>query len=428
MSRSLDFSFASFFTSLFTAFSASRPAYVLLLAIVPLTGCFDDSSGPADGLPKQTYVAVGNSLTSGFQSGGLRSDWQRQGYPALLARQMGVEDFQLPIIDTPGIGTRKIAGQTTVPLFVDANGSITTRLLGRPVTELLSNSRLERPYNNLGVPGATARDFMFAHDSNTSQEKGNGFFNIVLRGGLFQNSSMMRQAIKQDPSILTLWIGNNDILGGVTAGTVIEGVTVTPTAAYSALMDAALDTLLRETDARIFMANIPSIVSIPYVTTVPTYVFNPATFQPAVDTSVKFLTEETGVKYVLLSALPEITAKIGVPTALGGTGVPLEAGLTLTEAEAAQADALTEGYNDYLKVKADANPDRLVLVDVNALLKRLTAGEVAGLTSTFVLLDSAHSAFSLDGIHPNSKGQKQIANLFLSAINTAMGTGYPLVE
>jgi lysophospholipase L1-like esterase len=408
--------------------STYRSACFLLLTVILFTGCLEETSAPASGPPPQSYVAVGNSLTAGFQSGGLRSDWQRQSYPALLARQMGVADFQLPIIDTPGIGSRKIAGLNTVPLFVDGTGSITTRLLGRPPTQLLTNARLERPYNNLGIPGATTRDFLHAYDSSSGQDKGNGFFNIVLRGGLFQNSTMLRQAVKLQPSVLTLWIGNNDILGGVTAGTIIEGVTVTPTAFYAGMMDAALDTLMRETHARIFMANIPSIVTIPYVTTVPTYVFNPATFQPAVDTSVRFLTEETGVKYVLLSALPDITAKKGIPLALGGTGVALGAGLTLTEAEASTAEALTEGYNAYLKAKAEANPNRLVLVDVNALLKRLTAGEIAGLTSTFILLDPAHSAFSLDGIHPNSKGQKQIANLYLGSINAAMGTSYPLVE
>ena len=405
----------------------------LFSSLIPLTavlvsGCFDDASGPESQAGAETYVAVGNSLTAGFQSGGLKSEWQRQSYPALLAGQMEIRDFQMPLIDTPGIGTRRIAGQATVPLFLDASGAITTRLLGKPVAQLLSNSRLQRPYNNLGVPGATTLDFLRAHDSGSAQDKSNGFFNIVLRGGLFQNSTMLRQAIKLRPDLMTLWLGNNDILGGIIDGTVIEGMTVTPVAAYSALMDAALDTLLRETTARIFIANIPSIVSIPYVTTVPTFIFNPATFQPAVDTSTRFLTEEAGVRYVLLSALPEITAKNGIPGTLGGTGQALGAKLTLTESEAATADALTDGYNAYLRAKAEAHPDRLTLVDVNALLKRLTAGEIAGLTSTFVLLDSARSAFSLDGIHPNAKGQKQIANLFLQSINGTMARDYPLLE
>lgn len=400
----------------------------LASGVIFVTGCFNGGSDSNDGVASETYVAVGNSLTAGFQSGGLRNDWQLQSYPALLAKQMGIADFQLPLIDSPGVGSQKIAGQTTVPLYVDSSGAITTKLLDRTVQELLLNDKLQRPYNDLGVPGATTRDFMYAYDSNTSQSKGNGYFNIVLRGGLFQNASMMRQAIRLQPKIMTMWIGNNDILGGITAGTVIAGVTVTPVSVYAALMDQALDTLLRETTAHIFLANIPSIVSIPFVTTVPTYIFDPKTFQPAVDTATKFLTAEANVKYVLLPALASITQKNGIPTALGGTGAPLAPGLTLTVSEAATADSLTDGYNAYLKGKADANPDRLTLVDVNALLKRLTAGGVPGLSSTFILLDPTHTAFSLDGIHPNSKGQKEIANLYLETINSALGRNYSKVE
>src|SRR5690606_18894194 len=257
---------------------------------------------------------------------------------------------------------------------------------------------------------------------------GNGLFNIVLRGGLFRNAGMMRQAIKLQPEIMTLWIGNNDILGGITNGTVIEGVSVTPLAAYADMMDRALDTLLRETSAHIFLANIPSIVTIPFVTTVPTYVFDPKTFQPAIDTATKFLTAEADVEYVLLPALSEIAERKGIPQTMGGTGTPLAGTMTLTRAEAAAADALTEGYNAYLSAKAASNPDRLTLVDINVLLSRLAAGEIAGLTSNFVLLDPAHTALSLDGIHPNSKGQKEIANHFLKAINGALGRNYPRVE
>src|SRR5690606_2733377 len=358
-----------------------------LATVILIAGCFDSGSEPGTGPAPQVYVAVGNSLTAGFQSGGLRSDWQEQSYPALLARQMGIPDFQLPLIDSPGVGTRSIAGQAAIPLFLDSIGTITTKLLGRPVSELLSNSRLERPYNNLGVPGATTRDFLYAYDSNTAQAPGNGLFNIVLRGGLFRNAGMMRQAIKLQPEIMTLWIGNNDILGGITNGTVIEGVSVTPLAAYADMMDRALDTLLRETSAHIFLANIPSIVTIPFVTTVPTYVFDPKTFQPAIDTATKFLTAEADVEYVLLPALSEIAERKGIPQTMGGTGTPLAGTMTLTRAEAAAADALTEGYNAYLSAKAASNPDRLTLVDINVLLSRLAAGEIAGLTSNFVLLD-----------------------------------------
>ncbi|MEO6097748.1 MAG: SGNH/GDSL hydrolase family protein [Fibrobacteria bacterium] len=415
----------------------SNPKFKLSVVTVAcvsvFTGCFVDSSDDDsdNGIKAQYYVAVGNSLTAGYQSGGLREDWQKSSYPALIAEKMGVADFQLPLIATPGIGRTKIGGKNTVPYYLDATGSITTRILDASVTSLLVNSRLDRPYNNLGIPGMTTKDFIYAYDSATSQSGNNGFFNIVMRGGLLNNTSPMRQAIRLKPTVLTMWVGNNDILGGITEGTIREvpdaSPTVTPTALYASLMDKALDTLLNETTARIFLANLPAITTIPFVTTVPTYVFLPETFQPAVSADVKFQTVEANVEYILVTALPLILGKHGVPAALGGLGDSLPANVTLTKTEADAAARLTNEYNAYLKSKADASP-RIDLVDVNALLGKLQKGELAPLTGAYPLLDPTNSAYSLDGIHPNSKGYKHITNLFIDAINSGMGKSYSRVD
>lgn len=398
-----------------------------LLACALLAGCFgaDDDEDDHDGVGAIRYVAIGNSLTAGFQSGGLRADWQRASYPAKIAEAMGIADFQIPTIDSPGIGRQKVGGKTGTPLIYNpATGSIAPVALEVESSALLSNRTLARPYNNLGVPGATAFDILHAYDSTTAQAGNNGYFNIVLRGGLFHNTSMLRQAIRQNPTHITMWIGNNEILGGITAGTVIKGVTVVPVESYSAVMDLALDTLMRETSARIFLANIPSITSIPFVTTVPKVVFDPATFQPH-PSNTPFLTREDSVEYVLLPALGEIAQKNGIPTALGGTGDTLAAGLTLTTAEVATAKELVDAYNAYLKKKADDNPSRITLVDVNALLTDLTDGKIPGLSSNFILLDPNQTAFSLDGVHPNAKGYKEVTNLFIRTINRTLDQEYP---
>ena len=407
--------------------TGSQMKLITILAASAMVGCFDSTNNDngGSGITAQYYVAVGNSLTAGFESNGLRADWQKESYPALIAKQMGVDaDFQLPLVDSPGIGG-KVNGKITEPLTLDSTGSAiaATKFLAVDPATLLSNKTLNRPYNDLAVPGCTTHDFIFASDSSTSQGN-NGLFNIILRPGLEGGLSMMRQAILLQPTVLTIWIGNNDILGGITSGTVIEGTTVTPVAAYKQMMDLALDTLLRETQAHIFLANIPSIPTIPFVTTIPTWIFKPD-FTPAVDTSTKFLTEESNVKYILLPALSYIQgSKMGVPAALGGSDVKIPASLTLTEEEAATATTLVEGYNAYLKAKCDANPTRLTLVDINALLEKLLKGEIAGLTGTFPLLDPAHSAFSLDGVHPNAKGYQQVANVYIDAINSALGKNY----
>ena len=401
------------------------------LAASVLTGCFKSNS-EADtdsGIKAQDYVAVGNSLTAGFESGGLRKDWQMVSYPVLLAKAMGIEDFQIPAIDSPGVGRAKIAGLKTEPLYIDSGAVTTKPLANQDITPLLSNRALNRPYNNLGVPGMTTLDFLKAYDSSSSQAGNNGYFNIVLRGGLTNNSPMVDQAIALKPKLMTLWIGNNDILGGIIDGTVIEGKTVTPVAYYTVLMDSAFKLLMTKTEAKIFVANIPSITTIPYVTTIPPVVINPATSTPVLDTAghmIPLLTVEANVKYVLLPALAYMKKGVGIPTALGGAGTKLDTNYTLTVEEAATAEKLTDGYNAYLKTKCEANAARLTLVDVNALLGKLTKGDLAPLTAKFPLLDPTNSAFSLDGIHPNAKGYKEVAKLFLGVINAKLTTTYKI--
>jgi len=394
---------------------------VLSLALV-FTACFK-STNDSNQEKEPVYVAIGNSLTAGFQSGGLRADWQKQSYPVLLAQQMGITNFQIPVVDSPGIGSAKGPnGEPATPLFLDATGHPTYKLLGVDPSTLLPNLSYSLPYNNLAVPGATTLDISTAYNAATSQAKTNGYFDFIIRGSVLNNTSMLHQAIRLNPDILSMWVGSNDILGGITAGTIIVGVTVTPTVIYKALMDNIFDSLLTKTHAHLFVANIPSITSIPYVTTIPRFVFDPKTF--AQDTTKPLLTEETNVKYVLLPALQALLTGTGFPTTSGGNGAKLAANLTLTQTEVDDANGLVDAYNVYLKAKADANPDRITLVDVNALLNNLTADKIAGLSGKYYLFDNDHTAFSLDGIHPNSKGYRAVANVYLDAINSALGKTY----
>jgi len=48
-----------------------------------------------------SYVALGNSITAGYQSGGINDSTQRQSYALLLARQMGTR-YAYPALTMPG--------------------------------------------------------------------------------------------------------------------------------------------------------------------------------------------------------------------------------------------------------------------------------------------------------------------------------------
>ena len=65
-------------------------------ALVVLAGCESKRSllgptSPAGGDIFKSYVALGNSITAGYQSGGINDSTQRQSYARLLAGQMGTQ-------------------------------------------------------------------------------------------------------------------------------------------------------------------------------------------------------------------------------------------------------------------------------------------------------------------------------------------------
>ena len=391
---------------------------LILLVIFSIQCSVDTPQAPEYQLQSYpiTYVALGNSLTAGYQSGGMRKDWQENSYPALLAKDLNISDFQQPIIDTPGIGPM-INGQLRTPYYFDGVSIKTDPLTVNP-EDLLSNKLLSRPYNNLGIPGATTKDLLYATNSATSQSGNNPYFDMILRNPNFGNSTPLQQAILLNPTLITLWIGNNDILGGVVSGTIVEGVTVTPVDSYRSMMDAIFDSLLNQTHANIYVANIPDIASIPFVTTIPPVIFNPETFQPVAG-NISFLTEEDNVKYILFSALDSILIGVGIPQQLGGTGRKLPGFFTLTEEEVDQVNSLVESYNSYLEEKASSN-NRIFLVDIHQLMKDLEEGKIEGLSAKFFLLDPQNTAFSLDGVHPNNRGYKYIEKEFLKVILNSM--------
>ena len=76
-------------------------------AIAAIVSCGDADSkvlGPVDptgGALFKTYVSIGNSITAGYQSGGINDSTQRQSYAVLLAKQMSTR-FAIPSLRAPG--------------------------------------------------------------------------------------------------------------------------------------------------------------------------------------------------------------------------------------------------------------------------------------------------------------------------------------
>lgn len=350
-----------------------------------------------------TYVALGDSLTAGYTSGSLVKTHQLKSFPAQIAGAAAVQGFQQPYVTEPGLPP-ELALQSLVPFVVIVPKATTP---GTP-----ENLALARPYNNLGVPGASTTDLL--------QTTSGGFHDVVLRG----QGTALQQGLALRPTALTVWIGNNDILGAVVRGSVIDGVTMTPVDVFRSNFQAII-AALRASGASVAAANIPDVTTVPYATAISRFVIDPATGEPLqVAGQPVPLLGPTGPltegALVLLSASSLIAQGIGVPAAVGGRGVPLPADVILDQSEIAVLRDRVGTLNQIIASTCSAAS--IPVVDVFALSQEFatTGRNVGGIRLTSAFLSGG--VFSYDGIHLTDIGYALVANEWIKVINERGGS------
>jgi lysophospholipase L1-like esterase len=320
-----------------------------------------------------------------------------------------VADFQQPLVTEPGIPP-EYALTRLVPTPIVAPKSDTA---GAP-----RNSGLARSFNNLAVPTATVGEAL------TRVTDNGGFHDLVLRG----RGSQVAQAVAARPSFVTVWIGNNDVLGAVIRGRAVEGQTVTPAATFRAAFQQVI-AALQATGARLVAANLLDVTAIPYATTLQRVVVNPQTGQPLLVNGqpVPLLGPEGPLPpgtLVTLAAGSLLAQGHGIPTAAGGRGTPLPDEVILDAAEVAFLQDRVNANNQAIAEICQAA--NVPVVDVNAFYRAvLSGGYVVGgvvLTNSFL----RGGVISLDGVHPTELGYAILANEWIRVINRAGGELEPV--
>jgi lysophospholipase L1-like esterase len=359
------------------------------------------------------YVAIGNSLTAGYQSGSLVETHQKFSYPNLIAQQLDIKDFEQPTVSWPGIPNIMTLESLTGSIG-NASGT------GAP-----TNATLNRPYDNLGIPGIILADMLVATDV-ASSYSGSAAIPLVLRE---QGTTVLQQMQSLSPTLISCWIGNNDVLGYATSGGVSPS---SPTSsgdfetAYTQLAMA-----LAGTGADVVLANIPNVTSIPFFTTLPGIVLD-ANKNPVVDSTGSFI-PLVGVNptnsLVLLTAAAAMAQGYGIPVELGGTGQPLPDQYFLNAGEINTILTATAEFNQIISDLADTYD--FALFDANEFFSSVVAnggfdpGEgLPVLTPSYI----SGGLFSLDGVHPSNLGYAVVANQFIEALNSQYDTEIQLVS
>ena len=273
----------------------------------------------SDGLPLTSgsadfskFVSLGNSLTSGYSDGALFIEGQKGAYPALLAEQfalVGGGSFSTPFM-ADNVGGFKVGGTVASGPRMYFNGSAPVSVSGTPSTEILNH--LTGPFNNMGVPGA--KSFHLLSNTYGSPAGIGSYANpYFVRFASTSSATILGDAVAQNPTFFSLWIGNNDVLSYATSGgTGVNQTGNTNPATYGAnditdptTFASVYSTIvngLTANGAKGVVANIPYVTSVPFFTTVPT---NPIPGLPAA--SAAQLNQ-------LFGAINQITTAIGQPS------------------------------------------------------------------------------------------------------------------
>lgn len=428
---------------------------ILLLILLPLLmffGCRErtDLTGPQTESGQadfSRFVTIGNSLTAGYQSSALFESSQMYSFGNMIAQQAGTE-FVQPLISDPGIG-----GQLKI---VSLSPFVTTQVQQQGT---LTNPGYAKAYNNLGIPGVVLADI--TQSSTATSYSHSPFIDIVLRG----KGSQLQQALSLNPTMITLWLGNNDVLGFATSGGFSPS---SPTDAntfgyiYRQVTDA-----LAASGAKVVVANIPEVTTIPFFTTVgPMFVqslqgtpvqgfyyqkhgqYNGSQASISQLTSYSMLFTLVSQSYLAYFGMPsgkfyrdhnvDITPLIalGILDTTQAFGLsdknPIPDALVLDSDEIQTAHQATAAFNASIAAAVTRHSSQFALADVNSLLSRVRQSDASGgmelygvnFSTTFV----TGGLFSLDGVHPTSRGYAVVANEFLKAINSKFKSSYPLID
>lgn len=458
----------------------------LLLVSLTLVACSSDDEAAvdpnsSDGLPLTAgsadfskYVALGDSFAAGFSDNALFIEGQKGAYPNILAQQfalVGGGDFTTPLMaDNVGgfLGSSTYFPRLYLAPPTTPGGSPSPSSVALPPYNQTSSTTfasLGSTFNNMGIPGAKVTHLLAAGYGSSA---GNPYF---ARFASSPTTTVLADALAQNPTFFSLWIGGNDVLGYATSGG-LNPADITPPSTF----DTAYNTLANQLAAggrKGVVANLPYVSTLPYFTTVP---YNPvpldagtagqlnagyATYnngllfaqanglltpaevaQRTISFSAsstnrvviidEYLTNLTGFgipsyrqatseDLIVLSARNFIGTTVGGnPLQINGVSVPLADQWVLSKNEIAEVKIATDAYNQTIQTAATNND--LAFVDAKAIMDQVsTVGITANnytVTSTYV----TGGAFSLDGVHPSPRGYALIANEFLKSINAKYGS------
>jgi lysophospholipase L1-like esterase len=372
----------------------------------------------------QSYVAIGNSITAGYQSSGIVDATQQAAYPRLLAIQMNTR-YAYPSLQGRGCAP-------PVANFQTQAGAGTITAAQRPTICDARTAPAPTILNNVAVPGATSLD-----PTSASTPATNTLTSLFLAG-----KTQVQKALEAKPTFASIWIGNNDVLGpAVGDGRTAALAAMTSATAFVTNYDAMISQLTAGApNLKGILIGVVQVANAPIM--FPAAAMSTPAFKAGFDaiagttTTLDASCLSTGAGATsLINTFLAFLIRTGAHPAIvacvpgGASGaLPAPVGdiLVLDPTEQTTVSTRINAYNTYIAAKA--NTLGWAYADPNLLLVTLKAGNsVVRSTPSFAATNTFGTGMSLDGIHPGAAVQKEIANALIPIINAKYSTTLVLV-
>jgi hypothetical protein len=255
------------------------------------------------------FVAIGNSLTAGYQANALFNEGQANSLPKILSTQFALAQGTALAFNQPDINS--VNGYSSNPgivlgrlILFDPDGPTVYDSKGVPISGTRSAApypsgypggaaptcpspgsatpALKAPYNtadvpsaftgdkatlnNFAVPGILLGQVLIPDTGNPGSPYFNGLWaRFASAPGV---KSIMQDAIAANGSFFLFDLGNNDVLGYATTGA-SGAIPLTSQGSFNAQYNGAIASLLgASTTSKGVIANIPDVTTIPFFRTV----------------------------------------------------------------------------------------------------------------------------------------------------------------
>ena len=347
-------------------------ALSIAFASTALVACEDDIAhvtGPKGQEAFTRYVAIGTSVSMGWNAEGVLYSTQANSWPAQLANlARAADNFRIPFIQGPGctpplitplqfgvrLNGRPIAGTGSLPDSDPANCAANFPSVTLPT----ATTRLGGV--NVAIGFARAYDALFVTPESTLVKQFGNLNNPRLYARVLgARTTQVTAMMAQKPTLVSLELGANEILP-VASGLVVPNATYTPLAAFQGSYDKIVDSIKASGAKQVVVAGLlDDIKKFPVFATgaevaAESLVFNGFNITVQADcktTNATNLLHTRGKIFATVFAASSSASKVPLSCADAAGTVDYVLGTQ----EQADIKTLIDSYNVYIKSKADAN-------------------------------------------------------------------------